>query len=58
MMNEELRELVTQRVSTSRLRQVALKKGMKTLREDGWRRVRGGITTPEEISRVTQEDAS
>jgi type II secretory ATPase GspE/PulE/Tfp pilus assembly ATPase PilB-like protein len=29
---------------------------MKTLREDGWEKVRAGWTTVEEVARVTQED--
>ncbi len=33
-----------------------LAEGMKTLREDGWCRVIAGITTVEEVLRVTQSD--
>ena len=29
---------------------------MKTLRDDGWDKVRLGMTTVEEVARVTQED--
>jgi type II secretory ATPase GspE/PulE/Tfp pilus assembly ATPase PilB-like protein len=28
---------------------------MRNLREDGWRKVRSGVTTVEEVMRVTQE---
>ena len=53
-MNEELRELVVQRASAGRLCEVARRNGMKLLREDGWDKVRQGLTTPEEVLRVAK----
>ena len=38
------------------IKQAACARGMKTLRDDGWAKVRAGITTAEEVARVTQED--
>jgi type IV pilus assembly protein PilB len=38
------------------LRQKAIENKMITLREDGWEKVRQGITTVEEVLRVTQEE--
>ncbi|MBL9136289.1 MAG: hypothetical protein JNK85_10490, partial [Verrucomicrobiales bacterium] len=35
----------------------ARRAGMRTLAEDGWRLVRLGVTTPEEVLRVTKEQA-
>ena len=32
---------------------VAVKNGLRVLREDGWGKVRQGITTPEEVMRTT-----
>src|SRR5439155_686412 len=37
------------------LRDTALKSRMRTLRDDGWTKVRAGLTTPDEVLRVTQE---
>ena len=34
---------------------IARKNGMRNLREDGWMKVGQGVTTPEEVIRVTQE---
>ena len=34
----------------------ARQQGMRTLREDGWRKVRAGVTTLEEVLRVTQSE--
>jgi len=39
----------------SRLTEAARRNGMKNLREDGWMKVRQGVTTAEEVTRVTQE---
>jgi type II secretory ATPase GspE/PulE/Tfp pilus assembly ATPase PilB-like protein len=51
-----LRELVIRRENSMRLRQVALQEGMVTLRKDGWRKVLAGMTTLEEVCRVTAGD--
>ena len=39
----------------SKLTQAARRNGMRSLREDGWRKVRDGVTSVEEVMRVTQE---
>ena len=54
MLNEELRELVVQRASASRIQQAAMNSGLRLLREDGWDKVRAGHTTPEEVLRVSK----
>lgn len=54
MMNDEIRELIVQRASAGRIQQVAMKQSLRLLREDGWDKVRAGVTTPEEVLRVTK----
>jgi type IV pilus assembly protein PilB len=54
LMSNEVRELAFNRASASQLRKAAKATGMRTLLEDGKRKVLGGITTVEEISRVAQ----
>ena len=56
VMTEVIRPLVIERVSSTTIKQAACANGMKTLREDGWAKVIQGITTVEEVARVTQED--
>ena len=51
--SKEIRALVVERVTADRIRSVALEKGMKTLREVGIEKARAGITTLEEVMRVT-----
>jgi len=54
MMNDEIRELVVQRASSGLIQKAAIRNGLRLLREDGWDKVRQGITTPEEVLRVTK----
>ena len=54
---EEARSLMLRRAASRDIRQYAISAGMVTLRMDGWRRACEGLTTVEEILRVTQEDA-
>jgi type II secretion system protein E len=55
---ENIRELVVQRVNAGVIRHEAMKTGMITLRQDGWRKVAMGMTTVDEIARVTAGDIS
>src|SRR5207249_8786130 len=54
--NDAIHELCVQRVNASAIRNPALKDGMLTLRQDGWRKVLEGKTTLEEVARVTKGD--
>ncbi|MFO0973188.1 MAG: ATPase, T2SS/T4P/T4SS family [Phycisphaerae bacterium] len=53
-MNSELRELAFKRAPTNQLKKAALASGMRTLLEDGQRKVLTGMTTADEIMRTTQ----
>lgn len=53
-MNNEIRELAFTRAPTNKLRQAAKASGMKPLVADGRIKILRGVTTPEEISRITQ----
>jgi len=52
VMDEELRAALQQNVSAGNLASIAVRKGMRLLREDGLRQVRAGVTTVEEVLRV------
>jgi len=54
-MNDELRELTLRRVGTAELRAVARKAGMRMMVEDGYIKVKQGITTLDEVYSVTGE---
>ena len=51
--DNEIRELVLKNASSDLIRDAARRGGMRTLAEDGWRLVRMGITTAEEVLSVT-----
>lgn len=53
----EIRSMVLKHCSADEIRVAARRSGMKTLAEDGWRLVRLGITTPEEVLRVTKDQS-
>ena len=56
VLDDEARKLVYDRVPTNVLRARAREMGMRTLREDGIRKVLAGLTTPEEVIRATVGD--
>ena len=53
---EEARSLVVRKAPGGEIRRYAVAQGMVTLREDAWAKACAGLTTVEEILRVTQED--
>jgi type II secretion system protein E len=52
----ELRQLAHDRASTWKVKQMAVDQGMMTLRDDGWRKVLHGITSVDEILKITKGD--
>jgi general secretion pathway protein E len=53
-LDEEMRKLILGNADATALARAARAHGMKTLPEDGWQKVLEGVTTPEEILRVTK----
>lgn len=56
VLNDEARKLIYDKASSSVLRAQAREMGMRTLREDGARKVVAGLTTAEEVIRATTGD--
>jgi general secretion pathway protein E len=54
-LKENLRSAVMRNEDASKLTAIARGNGMRNLREDGWDKIRRGVTTPDEVLRVTQE---
>jgi len=54
--SEAIESLVVQRTSANDVKQQAIAEGMLTLRDDGWAKVLDGVTTLEEVLRVTEEN--
>src|SRR5262249_27671829 len=57
MIDDDVRHMVNQKASTVELRKRAREMGMRTLREDGIRKVLAGMTTAEEVISTTMGDA-
>ncbi len=54
--NDEIRVLASERRSTNEIRKAAIASGMRTLRQDGWIKVARGVTSVEEVLRVTKAE--
>jgi type II secretion system protein E len=55
-MTDGLRELIVEKTSAAIIKKQAIANGMETMRLYGWRKALEGVTTIDEIMRVTQED--
>jgi type IV pilus assembly protein PilB len=58
VIDDEVRHMINKRNSTLMLRQRARELGMRTLREDGVRKVLAGLTSAEEVISITMGDVS
>jgi general secretion pathway protein E len=57
VIDNEIRSMITEKIDSQSIKNSAISKGMKSLRVDGLEKVVKGITTVEEVLRVTQKDA-
>ncbi len=55
-MTEAIKDLVMAKASADAIWRKAIEQGMRTMQQDGWEKAQQGVTTPDEILRVTQED--
>ena len=55
VVDEPIRQLILSRADASTLRETAQKSGMQTVVQDGWLKVAQGLTSIQELMRVTQE---
>jgi type II secretory ATPase GspE/PulE/Tfp pilus assembly ATPase PilB-like protein len=53
----EICKLIVQRADANAIRSLGVSQGMRLLRDDGWQKVRDGVTTLAEVLRVTREEA-
>jgi len=56
LVTEEIEQLIVAREPASKIKQCAVSRGMRTLRDDGWEKVLSGMTTVEEIVKASEED--
>jgi general secretion pathway protein E len=53
---DDIQRLILEKKDSNVIKEVARRNGMRTLREDGWLKVKQGVTTLSEVLRVTQEE--
>ncbi|MEW6068219.1 MAG: type II secretion system ATPase GspE [Nitrospirota bacterium] len=56
VIDNEIRQMISDRIDSQTIKNFAISRGMKPLRQDGIEKVMNGITTIEEVLRVTQKD--
>jgi len=56
IVDDEIRQLIMKNTDSAALRSVAMQKGMRTLRQDGADNILKGITSVDEVVRVTQKE--
>ncbi len=54
--NDEIKVLASERRGTNEIRKASIASGMRTLRQDGWLKVARGVTSIEEVLRVTKAE--
>jgi len=54
--DDKIREMIIESASTDAIRDYAVSKGMKTLRDDGMEKCKNGVTSMKEVMRVTTEE--
>ena len=54
--NDEMRSLIVNNSASHEIRKAAVKDGMKSLREDGWRLIQAGLTTIDEVMQNTKDE--
>ncbi|HAZ63641.1 MAG TPA: type II secretion system protein GspE [Armatimonadetes bacterium] len=58
VVDDEIQELILRRASSAAIRESAQARGLVTLREEGWRHAFAGLTSIDEVTRVTHESES
>jgi type IV pilus assembly protein PilB len=56
LVTDEIQRMIFEKMPATHMRRRARESGMRTLREDGMRKVAAGVTTIEEVMRVTMKD--
>ncbi|MCK4248441.1 MAG: type II/IV secretion system protein, partial [Candidatus Omnitrophica bacterium] len=56
LVDEVIKDLVSKKASSMQIKKKAIERGMQTLRQDGLKKVIAGLTTPEEVMKLTQAE--
>ncbi|MDD5729611.1 MAG: ATPase, T2SS/T4P/T4SS family [Candidatus Omnitrophica bacterium] len=56
MIDDAIKDLILKKAPAGQIKKFAVSRGMRTLRQDGWQKVILGVTTPEEVVKVTSAE--
>jgi Tfp pilus assembly pilus retraction ATPase PilT len=56
LVDSVIKELIVKKATAGQIKKIAVSRGMKTLRQDGWRKVVEGVTSIDEVVKVTQAE--
>ncbi|MBI3602543.1 MAG: Flp pilus assembly complex ATPase component TadA [Candidatus Omnitrophica bacterium] len=54
--DDKIKDLIVKKIPSNQIKKMAVSKGMRTLRQDGWQKVIASITTPEEVMKNTSAE--
>lgn len=54
LVNEQIRQLILDKATAHQIKKKAIEMGLRTLLREGWGKIKDGLTTPEEVLRVTE----
>ncbi|MBI1870001.1 MAG: type II/IV secretion system protein [Chlamydiae bacterium] len=56
VLDDDIRDLIVKKAPSHKIKAMAMSKGMRTLRQEGWEKIKLGLTSPEEVIRVSQDE--
>lgn len=56
LVDQAIKDLIIKKAFSDQIKKVAIAKGMRTLRQDGWKKVIAGLATPEEVMKVSSQE--
>ena len=56
LVDQAIKDLIIKKAFADQIKKVAISKGMRTLRQDGWKKVIAGLATPEEVMKVSSQE--
>ncbi|MCM8796250.1 MAG: Flp pilus assembly complex ATPase component TadA, partial [Candidatus Omnitrophica bacterium] len=56
LVDQVIKDLIVKKIPSDQIKKIAVSQGMRTLRQDGWQKVISGLTTPEEVMKVTPQE--
>ena len=56
LVDEAIKDLILKKPTSEQIKKIAVSRGMYTLRQNGWKKVISGMTTPDEVMKVTQAE--